>query len=64
MNATAKQIYDRMSKVIKWTCKAEAATTRKQARKALRKVAKHNLKLAHLEGMAYTERAQEEDTND
>lgn len=40
---------------MKWTNLAEDALTRKQARKALRKVAKHSLKLAKLESLAYAE---------
>ena len=59
MTTTSQQIHNRVSKLIKWTCKAEAALTRKQAKKALRKVAKHSLKLAQLEGRAHTERGQE-----
>ena len=47
-------------KIIKWTCRAEDALTRKQALKALRKVAKHSLKLAKLQGRLYTQDIPEE----
>lgn len=60
MTDTAKKIHDRNLKIIKWTCKAEAALTREQAQKALRKIAKHSLKLAKLQGRLYTENNQEE----
>lgn len=47
-------------KILKWTCRAEDAMTRKQSQKCLRKIAKHSLKLAKLQGMAYTLRNQED----
>lgn len=56
----AQKLYERNIKVIEWTCRAEEATTRKQAQKALRKVAKHSLKLAKLQARLYTEGVQEE----
>ena len=59
---TPKEIYDRMSKIVKWTCKAEEATTRKQAQKALRKIAKHSLKLEQLQAKSYNEITEQEDT--
>lgn len=46
----AKKLHDRTLKLMKWTCRAEDALTRKQALKALRKVAKHSIKLAKLQG--------------
>ena len=49
----AQRLYDRARKVDKWTVRAEEALTRKQALKALRKVAKHSLKLAKLQREAY-----------
>ena len=57
----SRQIHDRVIKIMKWTMRAEEASTRKQAQKALRKVAKHSLKLAKLEGRAYNERVKEVD---
>ena len=51
----ALRLYNRMNKVMKWTCAAEDALTREQAQKALRKVAKHQWKLAKLQAKAYTE---------
>ena len=58
-NISAK-LQDASLKILKWTCRAEDAPTRKYARKCLRKVAKHSLKLAKLQGMAYTLRNQED----
>ena len=57
----SQQIHDRVLKIMKWTMRAEDAPNREQAQKALRKVAKHSLKLAKLEHMAYNERAKEVD---
>lgn len=57
----SQQIHDRVLKIMKWTMRAEDALTRKQAQKALRKIAKHSLKLAKLEQMAYNERVKEVD---
>ena len=57
----AAKLYDRVQKIAKWTTRAEDALTRKQAQKALRKVAKHSIKLAELQGRAYTEYNKEED---
>lgn len=62
--STAAKLYDRMQKIMRWTVAAEDAATRKEAQKALRKVAKHSLKLARLQGRAYTEFTEEENTND
>ena len=56
----AKQLHDRTLKLMKWTCRAEEALTRKQALKALRKVAKHTRKLAMLQGRCNTEDIQED----
>ena len=57
----AAKLYDRMQKIMRWTVAAEDALTREEAQKALRKVAKHSMKLAELQGRAYTEITQEED---
>ena len=56
----AQQLHERTLKLMKWTCRAEEALTRKQALKALRKVAKHTQKLAMLQGRCNTEDIQEE----
>ena len=57
----ATKLHEINLKIIKWTCRAEDALTRKQAQKALRKIAKHSLRLARLQGRLYTENNQEED---
>lgn len=64
MKNTSQKLFERMQKIMKWTCRAEEAANRKDAQKALRKVAKHSLKLAQLQGRLYTEGVQEETTND
>ena len=56
----AQKLHSRTLKLMKWTCRAEDALTRRQALKALRKVAKHSRKLAKLQGQAYVEGTQEE----
>ena len=56
----AQKIHDRTLKLMKWTVKAEDALNRRQAQKALRKVAKHSTKLAKLQGRLYIEGVQEE----
>ena len=56
----AQQLHERTLKLMKWTCRAEDALTRKQALKALRKVAKHAQKLAMLQGKCHTEIIQED----
>ena len=57
----AQRLWETNQKIAKWTARAEDALTRKQALKALRKIAKHSLKLAKLQGRLYTESTQEED---
>ena len=57
----SQKLYDRTLKLMKWTCRAEDALTRRQALKALRKVAKHSRKLAKLQGRLYTQDIPEED---
>ena len=56
----AQKLYKRTLKLMRWTCRAEEALTRKQALKALRKVNKHAQKLAKLQGRCHTEGIQEE----
>jgi hypothetical protein len=56
----AQRLHERSIKVIEWTCRAESARTRKQAQKALRKIAKHSLKLAKLQARLYNKEVQEE----
>lgn len=56
----ATKLYNRMQKIMRWTVAAEDALTREEAQKALRKVAKHSMKLAELQGRAYTEITQED----
>ena len=56
----AAKLHERTLKLMKWTCRAEDALTRKQALKALRKVAKHTRKLAMLQGRCNTEDIQED----
>jgi hypothetical protein len=58
-NISAK-LQDTSFKILKWTCRAEDALSRKQAQKCLRKIAKHSLKLAKLQGRAYTLRNKED----
>jgi len=56
----SQKLHDRTLKLMKWTCRAEDALTRKQALKVLRKIEKHSRKLAQLQGRIYTESTQEE----
>jgi hypothetical protein len=58
----SQRLYERANKILKWTIRAEEALTRKEARKALRKVAKHSLKLAKCQGRAYVTSNQEEES--
>ena len=55
------RLYNRMQKIAKWTVLAEDALNREEAQKALRKVAKHQWKLAKLQAKAYTEITQGKD---
>jgi hypothetical protein len=57
----AQKLYDRARKIDKWTIRAEEAITRDQALKALRKVAKHSIKLAKLQQKAYDSTVPKED---
>jgi len=45
--------HDRVMKLMIWTCRAEDATTREEAMKCLRKIAKHSKKLAKLQSRGY-----------
>jgi hypothetical protein len=56
----AQKLHDRTLKLMRWTCRAEEALTRRQALKALKKIAKHSRKLAQLQGRVYTESTQED----
>lgn len=58
-NISAK-LQETSYKILKWTCRAEDAMTCEQGRKCLRKVAKHSLKLAKLQGELYTKNNREE----
>lgn len=49
----AFKLHEQMTKIALWTSCAEDATSREEAQKALRKVAKHSLKLAKLQREAY-----------
>lgn len=51
--STSSKIHNRVMKLMIWTCRAEDATTREEAQKCLRKVAKHSRKLAKLESKGY-----------
>jgi len=55
-----RKLHDRTLKLMKWTCRAEDAMSRKEALRCLKKVAKHSRKLAKLQGQAYIEGTQEE----
>ena len=48
----SQKLNDRILKVMAWTCRAEDADSREEARKCLRKIAKHSLKLAKLQSEA------------
>lgn len=49
----AEKIVKVKRKITKWTVECQLALTRRQAIRALRKVAKHSEKLAELEGRLY-----------
>jgi len=51
--STSSKIHDRVMKLMIWTCRAEDATTREEAMKCLRKIAKHSKKLAKLQSRGY-----------
>ena len=55
----SRKLHDRTLKLMKWTCRAEDAMSRKEALRCLKKVAKHSRKLAQLQGRVYTESTQE-----
>ena len=57
----AAKLYNRMQKIMRWTVAAEdAILDGTDARKALRKVAKHSKKLAKLQSRSYAEDTQED----
>jgi hypothetical protein len=53
---TSQDLYEVNMKILKWTIRAEEALTRKQARKALRKIAKFSNRLARLQGQRYAQK--------
>ena len=53
--SNSQRLYETNRKIIKWTVKCEDAMTRKQALKALRKIAKFSKRLARLQGLLYTQ---------
>ena len=57
-----QKLQDAMLKIMKWTCRAEDALTRKKALKALRKVAKWSQKLALLQSEGYTQGVPQKET--
>lgn len=58
--STSQKIQDRVLKIMHWQVKAEDARNRAEAQKALRKTAKHSLKLAKLQSEAYCEKVHKE----
>ena len=57
---TSQDLYDTNMKVLKWTVRCEEALTPKQARKALRKIAKFSNRLARLQGQRYAQETTED----
>jgi len=51
--STSSKIHDRVMKLMIWTCRAEDATTREEAIKCLKKIARHSKKLAKLQSRGY-----------
>lgn len=51
--STAQKLYTANQKISKWTVRLENALTRKEATKALRKIAKFSNRLAELQGRLY-----------
>lgn len=56
----ARLLNEQNLKIVKWTYKAEQASTKEEVLRALRKIAKHSLKLAELQGRRHTETVQED----
>ena len=52
---TTQDLYKANMKILKWTVKCADASTSKQARKALRKIAKFSNRLARLQGLRYAQ---------
>lgn len=59
----AFKLNERMHKITMWMARAEDATTREEAQKALRKVAKHSRKLAELQSLSYYTEVPQKDTS-
>ena len=57
----SQKLYEANQKIAKWTVKCEDAMTRKQALKALRKIAKFSNRLARLQGLLYTQESERSD---
>lgn len=55
----SQRLYEANQKIAKWTIKCEDALTRKQALKALRKIAKFSNRLATLQGLLYTQESEQ-----
>jgi len=51
----SQDLYEASMKIMKWTVRCEEAVTRKQAAKALRKIAKFSSRLAKLQGLRYAQ---------
>ncbi len=52
---TAQDLYEANMKIMKWTIRCEEAVTRKQAAKALRKIAKFSNRLTKLKSQRYAQ---------
>lgn len=52
---TTQDLYEANMKIMKWTVRCEEAVTRKQAAKALRKIAKFSTRLSWLQGRLYAQ---------
>ena len=52
---TSQDLYEANAKILKWTVRCEDALTRKQAAKALKKIAKFSNRLARLQGQRYAQ---------
>ena len=52
---TSQDLYDTNMKILKWTVRCEEALTPKQARRALKKIAKFSNRLAKLQGLSYAQ---------
>jgi hypothetical protein len=52
---TSQDLYEANMKILKWTVRCEEALTPKQARRALKKIAKFSNRLARLQGQHYAQ---------